>query len=77
VVRSDNAPRANVQLQFVSVSKMGPQYPVTANSAGRFRLTLTSGSWLVYITTPDGRPEYHSRLDLNGDGTHRITLVSR
>ena len=78
VVRSDFAPRANAQLRFVSLSRMGPQvFPVTANSAGRFRVTLTPGAWLVYINTPDGRQLFHSRIDVNGDGNRRLTLVSR
>jgi hypothetical protein len=77
VVRRDNAPRANVRIRFVSAGRMGPQYPIQANSAGRFRVTLTSGSWLVYIGTPDGRETYHCKIDVDGDGTRRITLVSR
>jgi hypothetical protein len=77
VVRTDNAPRANVQLRFVSGDRRGPIYPVTANSAGRFRVTLTSGSWLVYMSGPDGREWYHSKIEVKGDGTRRVTLVSR
>jgi hypothetical protein len=77
VVRTDNAPRPNVRLRFVSASRGGPQYPVEANSAGRFRVTLTSGSWLVYINRPDGRLAYHCKIDVNGEGTRRVTLVSR
>jgi hypothetical protein len=77
VVRRDNAPRGNVQLRFVSGDRRGPQYPVAANSAGRFRVTLTSGSWLVYMSSSDGRLVYHSKIDVKGDGTRRVTLVSR
>jgi hypothetical protein len=77
VVRNDNAPRPNVQLRFVSNGGRGIQYPVTANSAGRFRVTLTSGSWLVYVKTPDGRDVLHTRLDVNGEQSRRVTLVSR
>jgi hypothetical protein len=77
VVRNDNAPRANARLRFVSNNGRGIQYPVQANSAGRFRVTLTSGSWLVYVNTADGREVLHTRLDVNGEGTRRVTLVSR
>jgi hypothetical protein len=77
IVRRDNAPRPNVRLRFVSAQRLGPQYPITANSAGRFRITLTSGSWLVYVGTPDGRETYHCKIDVNGSGTRRVTLVSR
>jgi hypothetical protein len=77
VVRRDNAPRPNVRIRFVSAGRMGPQYPITANSAGRFRITLTSGSWLVYLSSPDGRETYHCKIDVNGSGTRRVTLVSR
>jgi hypothetical protein len=77
VVRNDDAPRPNVRLRFVSASRGGPEYPVTANSAGRFRVTLASGSWFVYINRPDGRQVYHCKIDVNGAGTRRVTLVSR
>jgi hypothetical protein len=76
VVRGDNAPRPNAQVRFVSANPRGPQLPVTANSAGRFRVTLASGSWLVYLDGPDGRPAFHSKIDVTGDA-RRITLVSR
>jgi hypothetical protein len=77
VVRNDNAPRPNVQLRFVNQNRNGPQYPVTANSAGRFRITLTSGSWLVYMRGADGRETLHSRIDVRGETARRVTLVTR
>jgi hypothetical protein len=77
VVRRDNAPRANARIRFVSAGRMGPQYPIQANSAGRFRITLTPGSWLVYIGTPDGRETYHCKIDVDGTPNRYVTLVSR
>jgi hypothetical protein len=77
VVRNDNTPRANAQLLFVSNAGSGARYPVAANSAGRFRITLTAGKWAVFVTTADGRQVLHSKVSIEGDGTRQITLVSR
>jgi hypothetical protein len=77
IVRNDNAPRANVRLVFISNAGRGAQYPVTANDAGRFRITLTSGTWAVYASTPDGRQVFASKIAVQGEGTRQLTLVSR
>jgi hypothetical protein len=77
VVRRDNAPRPNVRLRFVSLTRRGPQYPVTANSAGRFRVNLPPGNWLVYLTTTDGRQVFHSKITVQGSGSRRVQLVTR
>jgi hypothetical protein len=78
VVRSDNAPRANARLVFVNAGNTADRHPVTANSAGRFYVTLAAGGWLVYLENPDGTQGYHSRIEVAAQPqAARITLVSR
>jgi hypothetical protein len=78
VVRSDNAPRANARLVFVNVGNQADRYAVTANSAGRFHVTLSVGRWNVYMENPDGSQAFHSRIDVADQPQGaRITLVSR
>ncbi len=73
VLRSDNSPRANAKVLFVRADRQGPIQTVSANSAGRFHVTLASGGWLVYLTNPDGSQAYHSRIDIGGPN-EQITL---
>jgi hypothetical protein len=77
VVRSDNTPRPNAQLTFVSADRLAPRQVVSANSAGRFQVTLASGGWMVFINGPDGVQTYHSRIEVGEHQSPRITLVSR
>src|SRR5207302_4442137 len=56
VVRSDNAPRPNAKIIFVSSNQASAQRTVTANSAGRFQINLATGSWNVYLHGSDGNP---------------------
>jgi len=76
VVRSDKTPRANARVQFVSADHLAPSQTVTANSAGRFQVTLASGGWLVYLDAPDGTQIFHSRIEVTANQP-RITLVNR
>lgn len=75
IVRSDNTPRPNALVTFVSADKSLATQKVTANYAGRFRVTLPSGGWLVYLDAANGTSVYHSRI--NVDGQRHVTLVSR
>jgi hypothetical protein len=77
VVLGNNAPAAGAKLLFVSAARRGPQQSVTADGVGRFRVTLASGSWLVYVAGADGRPTFHSKIDLKDTETRQVTLVSR
>lgn len=77
VVRSDNTPRPNAKLLFVGVGSADARQEVTTNTAGRFQLTLASGSYHVYTQTADGTTHYHSRIDVNGSNRAPITLVNR
>jgi hypothetical protein len=77
VVHQDNAPRGGVHLTFVRAGQEGTQQPVTADQAGQFRVSLAAGGWLVYLTGSDGKPVYHSQIEIRGEESRQITLVSR
>lgn len=77
VVLNDNSPRANVRLLFVSAEKQGPREAATADNNGRFNLTLASGNWLVYLTGADGKPVFHSKIDVSSNDTRPFVLVTR
>ncbi len=77
VVRSDNTPRPNAKVDFVSSQHPAARQSVTANSAGRFQVSLASGSWNVYLQGPDGATIFHSRIDVQDSQTARLTLVNR
>src|SRR5205823_4275312 len=77
VVRGDRSPNAGAKVMFVSANRMGAQQSVTADPAGQFRVTLASGGWLVYVHGLDGKPVFHSKIDLNDNETRQVTLVSR
>jgi hypothetical protein len=77
LVRADNSPRAAARVLFVSADKYGFQQEVTTNEKGRFRATLDHGSWYIYLTGADGRQTFHSRIEVTGPQTARLTLLSR
>ena len=76
VVRSDNSPKPSAKLLFVNAST-GQRQTIYANTAGRFLVDLTPGSWHVYLHGADDLPIYHSRVDVNGAQWRQVNLVSR
>jgi hypothetical protein len=77
LIRTDNAPRAGVPVTFISVDRYGVQQSVTTSNLGRFRVALDQGSWYIYLTGEDGRPTYHSQIEITGSRTGQLTLLSR
>jgi hypothetical protein len=77
VVSHSQAPRAGAQVLFVSVQRQAPQQTVTAGNDGQFRVQLASGSWLVYVQGVDGKPVFHSRIEVQNDNDQLVKLVSR
>jgi hypothetical protein len=77
VVRQNRAPQPGARVMFVSAQRQAPNATVTANGSGRFQVSLASGSWLVYVTGSDGRPVFHSRLDVSGNTAPPLTVVAR
>jgi hypothetical protein len=77
VVRSDRTPRAGARVMFVSAQQRAPSQVVTANATGRFQVSLASGGWLVYVSGPDGRQTFHSRIDVSGRQPAPLMVVTR
>jgi hypothetical protein len=78
VVRMDRTPRGGARLTFISAQRQQlPMQAVTANAAGQFQVNLASGGWLVYVTGPDGRQTFHSRIEVNGAQPAPLTVVTR
>lgn len=78
VVRNgDDAPRANVRLTFVSTGPTGARQQVTADAEGKFRVTLASGGYLVYVDGSNNAPAFHSRINLGDNEIRQVVLVSQ
>lgn len=76
VVALDNTPRPNATILFVDAGRQSARQEVSSNAAGRFQVTLASGSYHVYFRSADGATHYHSRINVDGV-TAPITLVNR
>jgi hypothetical protein len=76
VVRNDRA-QANAKVLFVSADRQGDQRTLTTDSFGKFRVTLASGGWLVYVHGADGKPVFHSKINVCDDRPSTMTLTSR
>ncbi|HXG13320.1 MAG TPA: carboxypeptidase-like regulatory domain-containing protein [Gemmataceae bacterium] len=77
VVGSNRAPLPGARLLFVSADRQGEREAVTADRSGEFRVTLASGGWLVYVEGADGKPVFHSKIDVQENQNRKVTLVSR
>lgn len=76
VVRLDNLPQPGARLLFVHAERQAPRESATADQTGRFRVALSSGAWLVYLTGSDGKPTFHSKIEVRPD-SRPVVLVSR
>jgi hypothetical protein len=77
VVRMDRTPRAGARVMFVSAQQRAPSQVVTANASGRLQVNLAAGAWLVYVSGPDGRQTYHSRIDVGGRQPAPLMVMTR
>ncbi len=77
VVRQGQDPWPGARVLFVSTDRQLPQQTVTANARGQFRVTLASGGWLVYVPGRDGKPVFHSKIDVRDPEKRLGILVSR
>ena len=71
----DNTPKAGAQLVFVNDGPGGRQETATADSSGRFRVHLTSGTWTVYVRDAQGQQRYHSKVHVRTGEVQQMTLV--
>jgi hypothetical protein len=76
VVRFDNNPKPGAQLLFVNADRQAPRQAATTDRSGHFRVSLSSGAWLVYLTGADGKPAFHSKIEVRPD-SRPLVLVSR
>lgn len=77
VVRQDKLPQDGARVLFVCADRQGDQQVVTADAQGQFRATLASGNWLVYVHGADGKPVFHSKIEVKENERLPIRLVSR
>jgi hypothetical protein len=76
VLAKNDVPRPGAQIVFVSAAKSGRQ-EVTTDANGKFRVTLASGDWLVYVAGADQRPAFHSRINVSDNEIRQVVLVSQ
>ncbi|MBI1831985.1 MAG: carboxypeptidase regulatory-like domain-containing protein [Planctomycetes bacterium] len=76
VVRADQSPKPNAKVLFIN-AMTGKKQVTFANTAGRFYVDLSAGSWHMYLHGADDAPVYASRVDVNGSQTRQVSLVSR
>ena len=72
---ADNSPKSGADLLFVA-DRGNETRKTRADGKGEFRLSLASGTWLIYVNGADGRPVYHSKIEV-AEQPRPFTLVSR
>jgi len=77
VVRSDRVPQSGARILLINADQATARHTVTTDARGQFRVTLTSGSWLVYLQDASGRPVFQRRIEVQGRGPVPLTLTSR
>jgi hypothetical protein len=77
VIRSDKEPLGGAKVMFVNADRHGDQQSVTADGKGQFHAELAAGAWLVYLHKADGSLDFHSKIELRGEETQRLTLLGR
>jgi hypothetical protein len=70
-------PLGSTQLVFVPETATGERAVTTTDAEGRFRVTLASGKWNVYVRDLEGRAVPHSQVTVNQNEIRQMTLVSR
>jgi hypothetical protein len=77
VVTTDRSPIPNVLVLFVREDQVNRRQTATADAAGRFEVSLNTGSWLVYTQSRDGKTEFRRKIDVRADQPTEVRLVSR
>jgi hypothetical protein len=77
VVRNDQRPVPGVQVLFVSSDRRAARKTVDADAAGKFKVTLASGSWLVYVQDDQGKAVFQRKLEVGDYETRQVRLVRR
>ncbi len=77
IVRPDETGAAHARLMFRRVDRPEESESVKADSRGRFRATLASGTWEVCTPGVDGRPVSRDRIEVRENETRQVRLTSR
>lgn len=77
VVTADDMTRPAAQLHFVPIDNQDRRIVATADREGKFDVALAAGRWRLYVDDAAGAPSYHSLLNVSGDGTRTVKVVSR
>ncbi len=70
-------PKGGARIFFASASKQAAQFSAQADPGGRFSIDLPPGEWDLYMTGSDGKPVYHSQIDVKNNDQRLLTVVSR
>ncbi len=77
IVEGDGSnPKVGAEVVFQNDTQ-GRRETVTADSGGKFQVSLASGNWSVYVRNPNGTSVFHSKLTVRDGETQQMTLVSR
>jgi hypothetical protein len=74
VVSRDSRPAPRVEVTLIHATRSRLQAHATADSAGRFDVSLPAGTWLVYTRTADGRDVYQGKIEVRDQQTTRIRV---
>lgn len=77
VYRGDSSPQSGAYVLFVSMARQGVRETTQADANGNFRVALGRGEWLVYLHGADGKPVFHSKLEVRENEQRRVALLSR
>jgi hypothetical protein len=78
VVSDDRiTPKSGARVIFASAGKQGSQISAQADRTGRFAVELPAGEWTIYMTGSDGKPVYHSDINVKNNDQRLVTVVSR
>jgi hypothetical protein len=77
VLAANRSPRVNVKVVFISRDASQVKHVVRTDRAGRFEVTLTDGTWLIYVDDAAGRPTFQQTMQVRDGGPSDVVLVSR
>ena len=78
VVADDRiTPKSGSRIFFASAAKKSPEFSAQADASGRFAIELPAGEWNLYMTGSDGKPVYHSQINVKYNDQRLLTVVSR
>jgi hypothetical protein len=70
-------PKSGARIFFASVGEKGREYSAQADPTGRFAIELPPGDWELYMSGNDGKPAFHSQINVKSNDQRLVTVVSR